>query len=108
MTSNGANWSEDIHSLHRDCSLAKVPGQVPGASSGNAYSLNCRAVMCKASAQYYRDFQRTKQEFGSRQTHAFSNISSIVIIILYNYISIDNKMTSKLWTKKTQPVILIT
>ena len=64
--------------------------------------------MCKASAQYYRDFQRTKQDFGSRQTHAFSNISSIVIIILYNYISIDNKMTSKLWTKKTQPVILIT
>jgi hypothetical protein len=41
-----------IPSLHRDYSLAKVPGQVPGASpdasvgegSGNAYYLNCRAV----------------------------------------------------------------
>ena len=30
--------------LHRDCSLPKVSGQVPGAASGNAYYHNCRAV----------------------------------------------------------------
>jgi len=33
-----------VPSLHRDNSLAKVPGSVPGAASGNAYSLNRRAV----------------------------------------------------------------
>ena len=34
-----------IPSLHRDNFLAKVPEQWPAASSGNAYSLNRRAVM---------------------------------------------------------------
>ena len=41
-----------IPSLHRDCSLPKVPGQVPGASSGNAYSLNCRAVIVHSGLRF--------------------------------------------------------
>ena len=36
-----------VPSLHRDFYSAKVPWSVPGAASGNAYSLNRRAVMLK-------------------------------------------------------------
>jgi hypothetical protein len=37
-----------IPSSHRDSFSTKVPGQVPGASSGNAYLLYCRAVRFQA------------------------------------------------------------
>ena len=44
-----------IPSLHRDILPAKVTGSWSDAASGNAYSLNRRAVMFKPSNACYHD-----------------------------------------------------
>ena len=55
-----------VPSLRRDTFSAKVPGFVPALTSGNAYSLNRRAVSCKGNLHRtltIPGFPTRKQEF---------------------------------------------